>query len=117
MPAEPLIKRTVAFFDGQNLFNAAKEAFGYGFPNYDPMCLAAALSRRRGWHLQQDLGEAADEVRRISRQQGRWVKIASAFPVSSTTTNKRGVNGTEWIPIERALYDSCIDPRDYRPGP
>src|SRR5260370_17322732 len=53
MPAEPLIKRTVAFFDGQNLFNAAKEAFGYGFPNYDPICLAAALCGQRGWNLQQ----------------------------------------------------------------
>lgn len=29
MPDEPLIKRTVAFFDGQNLFHATKEAFGY----------------------------------------------------------------------------------------
>jgi hypothetical protein len=30
MPAEPSIKRAVAFFDGQNLFYHAKAAFGYG---------------------------------------------------------------------------------------
>jgi hypothetical protein len=29
MPAEPAIKRAVAFVDGQNLFYAAKTAFGY----------------------------------------------------------------------------------------
>lgn len=31
---EPQVKRTIAFFDGQNLFHAAKEAFGYPYPNY-----------------------------------------------------------------------------------
>jgi hypothetical protein len=30
---EPAIKRAVVFVGGQNLFNAAKEAFGYHFPN------------------------------------------------------------------------------------
>jgi hypothetical protein len=65
----------------------------------------------------QDLGEAADEVRKISKQQGRWVKVAAAFPVSPIATNRRGINGTEWIRIERTLNDSCIDQRDYRPGP
>jgi hypothetical protein len=39
MPTEPGIKRAFAFFDGQNLFYAAKEAFGYPFPNYDPRLL------------------------------------------------------------------------------
>jgi len=43
LPVEPPIKRTVAFVDGQNLFHAVKSAFGYTFPNYDPMALAAAL--------------------------------------------------------------------------
>ena len=40
MPAEPSQKRTVAFFDGQNLFYAVKKAFGYNWPNYDPLALA-----------------------------------------------------------------------------
>jgi hypothetical protein len=29
MRIEPPVKRTVAFFDGQNLFYAVKQAFGY----------------------------------------------------------------------------------------
>jgi len=63
----------------------------------------------------QDLSEAADEIRRISQEQNRWIKIASAFPTSPTASNRRGINKTDWIPIDRSTYDSCLDPRDYRP--
>jgi uncharacterized LabA/DUF88 family protein len=52
MPQEPAIKRAVAFFDGQNLFYAAKSAFGYAYPNYDPSKLAALVCRQRGWELE-----------------------------------------------------------------
>ncbi|MBU4306855.1 MAG: hypothetical protein L6428_05305 [Candidatus Aminicenantes bacterium] len=76
------VKRTFAFFDGQNLFYAA---------------------------------EVADEVRKIAQSQDRWLKIASAFPSSPTSRNTRGINKTDWIKIDRALYDSCLDPLDYRP--
>jgi hypothetical protein len=51
----------------------------------------------------------------IAREQDRWIKIVSAFPVSPTATNRRGINKTDWIEIDRAMYDACIDPRDYRP--
>ena len=63
----------------------------------------------------QDLSEVAAEVRVISQEQNRWIKVASAFPVSPTARNKRGINSTDWIPIDRAMYDTCLDPRDYRP--
>jgi len=63
----------------------------------------------------QDLSEVADEVRAISIQQARWIKIACAFPVSPTSENRRGINGTEWIRIDRVTYDGCLDPNDYRP--
>lgn len=62
----------------------------------------------------QDLSEVADEVRQISIDQNRWIKIACAFPISPTYSNKRGINGTDWIKINRSLYDACIDPHDYR---
>lgn len=206
MPAEPTVKRVVAFFDGQNLFHAAKEAFGYVFPSYDPPALARTVCAARAWELSQtrfytgvpdaqdnafwhhfwvaklgqlgregartysrplryqnqvirlpdgtehsrlvghekgidvrialdavrlaldgaydvallfsqdqDLSEVADEVRLISRRQERWIKVASAFPVSPTSRNRRGVDRTDWIPMERDLYDQCLDGRDYRP--
>ncbi len=206
MPAEPAVKRTIAFLDGQNLFHAAKHAFGYPWPNYDPLKLAQAVCQAQGWQLlktcfytgvpsadddafwnhfwtaklaqmgrigiqtfyrhlkyrnqalrlpdgqmttvlvgsekgidvrlaldvvaaarnntcdvalifsqDQDLSEVADEVRAISMQQGRWIKVACAFPVSPTYDNTRGINKTDWVRISRTTYDSCLDPRDYRP--
>ena len=51
MPGEPQIKRTYAFIDGQNLFYAVKEAFGYGYPNYDPLALAKAVCQTQNWIL------------------------------------------------------------------
>jgi uncharacterized LabA/DUF88 family protein len=208
LPTDPQVKRTAVFVDGQNLFYAVKQAFGYTYPNYDIPALAAALCQRQGWSLtgthfytgipsaqdhpgwhrfwsaklavmgtrgvvtfsrqlryrnqtvalpgggtttvlvgqekgvdvrlaldivrlareavydvalvlsqDQDLSEVADEVRQISIAQRRWIKIASAFPTSPTCANRRGVNGTDWLPFDRAFYAACIDPIDYRQAP
>jgi len=205
MPQEPADKRTIAFIDGQNLYHAVREAFGYNYPNYDPQKLAETICASQGWKLvqtrfytgipsqqdnpfwhkfwcnkllamkrkgvhvfgrelryrnvivklpdggeysfltgqekgidvrialdiirlahqgeydvalifsqDQDLSEAAEEIRVIAREQDRWIKIACAFPVSPTAKNKRGINKTDWIPIDRVTYQRCIDPRDYR---
>jgi uncharacterized LabA/DUF88 family protein len=204
MPQEPAVKRAVAYFDGQNLFHAAKKAFGYTFPNYDPAKLAADVCTAKGWQLaqvrfytgvpsalddlkwhtfwtrklltmrraglhvysrplryrnkvgpggapvlvgeekgidvriaidilsctirgdcdvvllfsqDQDLSEVADEVQLISRQKDRWLKIASAYPTSPAVQNRRGINHTDWIKIDRPTYDACVDPWDYRTAP
>jgi uncharacterized LabA/DUF88 family protein len=205
VPKEPQVKRAVAFIDGQNLFHAAREAFGYSYPNYDPGRLAESVCTKAGWSLtqvrfytgvpdsgdnprwhqfwakklavmgtrnmwtfkrplryrhetvtlpdgkeipvlvgrekgidvrlaldvirltlegvldvalvfsqDQDLSEVADEVRYVSVKQSRWLKVASAFPQSAASKNRRGINGTQWMPIDRALYDACLDPNDYR---
>ncbi len=93
MPPEPAVKRTVAFIDGQNLFHAVREAFGYTYPNYDVLALT-----------------------RVICEQDRWLKIACAYPLSPTSRNRRGINKTDWLPIERETYDACLDTRDYRPA-
>jgi uncharacterized LabA/DUF88 family protein len=62
----------------------------------------------------QDLSEAAREVRLIAQQQQRRVEICSAFPEG--TSNSTGVQGTTWIKIDGATYAACLDPRDYGPG-
>lgn len=62
----------------------------------------------------QDFSEVADEIRALSNESDRWIKIASAFPVSPTSRNKRGINGSDWIRVNRTVYDACIDPKDYR---
>ena len=206
MTAEPGQKRAIVFVDGQNLFFAAKEAFGLPFPNYDIPKLAKAVCDRQGWNYlraqfytgvpeetdnpfwnhfwmaklaamgtrgvrifrralryrnhtiqlpdgqthsflvaqekgidirialdivhavrthecdvvlvfsqDQDLSEVADEIRMIAKEQKRWVKMASAFPFSPTSRNRRGIDKTDWIRVERALYEDCLDPADYRP--
>lgn len=206
MPAEPTTKRAIAFFDGQNLFNAAKYAFGYSWPNYDPLKLAGAICAQQGWQLDtacfytgipqaqhdqgrytfwsnklaqmrvdgvqtflrvlqyrrqrvplpgggtttamvsnekgvdvrialdvvasaynaacdvalvfsqdQDLSEVADDVREIAGVQNRWMKIACAYPVGPNYSNRRGINSTDWIQIDKATYDGCLDLRNYRP--
>lgn len=65
----------------------------------------------------QDLSEVAEEIRVLAWEQNRWIKIASAFPSSPTSRNRRGINKTDWVKIDRATYDACIDRRDYRPKP
>jgi uncharacterized LabA/DUF88 family protein len=208
MPSEPRTKRAVAFLDGQNLFHAVKETWGYRFPNFDPKALSAAVCGAQGWTLaevrfytgvpaaerdarwhdfwarktralktegvyvftrplrystqeiviagdavqrivvaqekgidvriaidivsmarrgeydvalvfsqDQDLSEVAHEIRAISREKGRWLKIASAFPCEANTRNRRGIDKTDWVRIDRATYDACIDRRDYRGTP
>ena len=138
MPPEPKTKRAVSFIDGQNLFRHAKDAFGHHHPNYDPLLLAEAVCARQGWFSQQvrfytglarngdldvaivfsqdqDLAEVASEIRDIARSTNRWLKIASAYPGSSTATPRKGIDRTDWIVLDRRVYDRCLDPRDYRP--
>ena len=50
-PSLPTSPRTITFIDGQNLFYAAKEAFGYSYPNYDPLCLSQTICQSQGWNL------------------------------------------------------------------
>lgn len=201
------MNRAIAFIDGQNLYHAVREAFGYTYPNYDPKRLAERICSEQGWQLKevrfytgipeesdnpfwhkfwskkllamsrqgvqtfsrplryrnkrvklpdgkeytflvgeekgidvrialdivrmahrkhydvalvfsqdQDMSEVADEIRTIAREQNRWIKIACAFPVSPTYGNRRGINHTDWIKIDRDTYSACLDARDYRSG-
>lgn len=203
---EPAIKRAITFFDGQNLYHGAREAFGHSWPKYDPTKLSHAVCVANGWSLKavqfytgmpsateepfwngwwqkkllaisrggarvtkrdlkyrdrqidvgdgcvltrrigeekgidvriavdlirrtydqdldvavifsqdQDLAEATQEAKRIAAAQGRWFKIASAFPESLAYGNRRGINATDWFRMDEAFYDACTDDRDYRP--
>ena len=61
----------------------------------------------------QDLSEAADEIRNISKERGISIKIASAFPHNPDPSYRRGINKTDWHTISKIEYDSCRDPVDY----
>jgi uncharacterized LabA/DUF88 family protein len=63
----------------------------------------------------QDLAEVVEEVKHISKEQDRWIKLVSAFPSGSYATSNRGIAGTDWFRIDQSMYDRCLDPFDYRP--
>ncbi len=62
-----------------------------------------------------DFGPAVRLVKEIARGQGRTLYFESAFPYNPSGKSKRGVPGTKWVYIDKATYDSCYDPTDYRP--
>jgi uncharacterized LabA/DUF88 family protein len=61
----------------------------------------------------QDLLEACLEVKRISADQKRAVRICSAFPCSDLSTNHRGIRDVEAISIDEKTYNKCLDDRPY----
>jgi len=190
---------TIVFFDGQNLYHLAKNAWSpyphipgspYGYPSYDVERLAARLVARvpgrtlsqirfytgvpspgasQLWHgfwnnklrylgskgiyvyrgrinpggqekgvdvslaidliqltydqaydtavivsQDHDFGPAVALARRIAVTQGRSLQFESAYPVGNPAKNHRGIPGTRWVAIDKVMYDSCIDPTDYR---
>ena len=88
MAIEPPVKRTIAFFDGQNLFHHAKAAFGHTYPNFDPGKLTGSICSSRDWAVS-------------------GIHFYTGVPSS--------MDKPIWIRIDRATYDVCIDPNDYRP--
>lgn len=197
--------RLITFFDGQNLYNSARELYGYADPTFDPQLLSELVSVRLGYELVEvrfytgvheqserprlfalwtaklrrmanrgvttvkrtlaytresvsspdgttrtvsvgrekgidlrlgldmvrlarerafdavvlfsadnDLGEATDEVKRIAREQGRFVHVHSAFPCGKDAGHrghrgKRGVERTNWVRLTRKEYDACLE--------
>ena len=62
-----------------------------------------------------DFGPAVQLAKRIAQSQGRQLYFESAFPYAFGKVSRRGVPGTTWMHIDQATYDSCADPRNYRP--
>lgn len=63
----------------------------------------------------QDLSELVGEIQEITRSTGRWLKLVSAFPSGPHASAKRGIEKMDWLPMDQAFYDKCLDPHDYRP--
>ena len=61
-----------------------------------------------------DFGPAVSLAKTIARDQSRTLNFESAFPFDNDNTSPRGIPGTIWVHIDKSLYDSCYDPRDYR---
>lgn len=63
----------------------------------------------------QDLAEIVEDVKEVARTDARWIKLVSAFPEGPNASAHSGINGTDWFRIDQAMYDACLDARDYRP--
>lgn len=62
-----------------------------------------------------DFGPAVRLSKEIAKNQNAERYFESAFPFSRGNVGPRGVPGTKWVYIDQALYDTCLDPVDYRP--
>lgn len=62
-----------------------------------------------------DFGPAVALAKQIAKDQQRSLQFFSAFPCANAT--ERGVPGTNWVYIDKEMYDSCFDSIDYRPRP
>lgn len=60
-----------------------------------------------------DFGPAVRMAKRIAEAQGRNLRFESAYPSNARDRESPGVPGTHWMPIDKAMYDSCFDPEDY----
>lgn len=66
----------------------------------------------------QDLSELCEEIRAVSTEQDRWLKIACAFPDGPAARNHRGIPRSDWLRIDQQVYETCLDHHDYRrPAP
>ena len=63
-----------------------------------------------------DFSPAVSLAKQIAASQNRTLTFESAFPVGPGSASRRGIDGTAWVRIDRAMYDACLDPRDYRPA-
>ncbi len=61
-----------------------------------------------------DFGPAVRLAKEIAQAQDRELIFESCFPFGPGVS-RRGVPGTTWVRIDKATYDACRDPRDYRP--
>lgn len=59
-----------------------------------------------------DLVEAVQEVRRIGREQNRWLQVECAYPVA-LGVESWPIYGTVRRQITKLVYDACIDPVYY----
>ena len=62
-----------------------------------------------------DFGPAVRLAKEIAQAQNRSLVFESAYPLGPGSFSNRGVPGTTWVPIDKATYDACHDPMDYRP--
>ena len=117
MPDQTVTTYAVAFFDGQNLFQHAKAAFGHFHPNYDPRSLASAVCESKGWRLTQVRFYTGIPTReRDPRWHDYWTRRLTAMHRAGINVTKRylryheeekelpdGTTETVYVPREKGI--------------
>ncbi|HVR07445.1 MAG TPA: NYN domain-containing protein [Thermoanaerobaculia bacterium] len=62
-----------------------------------------------------DLAPAIKLARLIATENGRTPDFESASPYEPGIFENRGLPGTTWLKIDKAMYDRCRDYNEYRP--
>ncbi len=62
-----------------------------------------------------DYAPAVRRAKEVARRQGRTVTFESAFPVVPGKT-AQGIPGTRFSPVDKTLYDACLESSRYRPA-
>ena len=135
MRPPPSIKRTVAFFDGQNLFHHAREAFGYHYPNYSPLALASRVCAQEGFNLHEirfytGVPSASDNpfwhkfwsakllamsragittFRRTLRYRERTIKISDGIEYSTVIGEEKGIDVRIAIDVMHMVRKGQLD--------
>jgi hypothetical protein len=65
-------------------------------------------------HKEIRFSDSIEVSKLVGEEKGIHVRIALDI-IRLVRKNKRGINNTDWIEIDRTLYDDCIDQKDYRP--
>jgi uncharacterized LabA/DUF88 family protein len=58
----------------------------------------------------QDLSELLPTISRLAERSRRTIRLASAYPTGQLRWLK-GIDGMQWLPIDQAMYEACLDPR------
>ena len=61
-----------------------------------------------------DFAPAVRRAKEVARKQGRFVTIQSSFP-EVHGKQSTGIRGTTFVPIDKALYDTCLEADRYQP--
>ena len=64
-----------------------------------------------------DFVPAVRLAKRIARSQNRNLTFESDIPVGPGSKSTRGVDGTNWVQIDKTVYDACLDQTNHRPPP
>lgn len=136
MTRPPAVICAVAFIDGQNLFAAARDAFGVRAPSFDVVALSHALAASQGWEVRgvqfysgvpsandkEPLHRACASQLREMRTQGarvtvrplrrrrKRVRLDDGTTAEFTILEEKGIDVRIALDIVRAVIDGSVTP-------